>query len=40
MILLLKENLLATWVKSISFDAHNEINTSIESYSLYEKVAL
>ena len=36
MISVLKENAVATFVKSIPFDKENEINTGIESYSLYQ----
>jgi len=36
MISVLKENSVATFVESIPFDTNHEINTGVESYSLYE----
>ena len=36
MISVLKENSVATFVESISFDTNHEINTGVESYGLYE----
>ena len=36
MISVLKENSVATWVESITFDANNPVNTGIEAYSIYE----
>ena len=36
MISVLKENSVATFVKSISFDQNDEINTGIERYSVYQ----
>jgi len=36
MISMLKENSVATLVESIPFDAHHEINTGVEAYSVYE----
>ena len=36
MISVLKENAVATFVESIQFDRNDEINTGIESYSVYE----
>ena len=36
MISVLKENSVATFVKSIPFDASHKVNTGIESYSVYE----
>ena len=36
MISVLKENSVATFVESIQFDQDNEINTGIESYSVYQ----
>ena len=36
MISMLKENSVATWVESISFDSFHEINTGVEAYSVYE----
>jgi len=36
MISVLKENSVATFVESIPFDSHHELNTGVESYSLYE----
>jgi len=36
MISVLKENSVATFVESIPFDTRHEINTGVESYSLYE----
>ena len=36
MISVLKENSAATFVESIQFDRNNEINTGIESYSVYQ----
>jgi hypothetical protein len=36
MISVLKENSVATFVESIPFDKSNEINTSVEDYSIYE----
>ena len=36
MISVLKENSVATFVESISFDKHEMINTGVEGYSIYE----
>jgi len=36
MISVLKENSVATFVESISFDTNHELNTGVESYSIYE----
>jgi hypothetical protein len=36
MISVLKENSVATWIKSIAFDSNNPTNTGIEDYSIYE----
>ena len=36
MISVLKENSVATFVESIPFDTNHEINTGVESYSIYE----
>ncbi len=36
MISVLKENSVATWIKSIAFDTNNPTNIGIEDYSIYE----
>ncbi len=36
MISVLKENAVATFVESIEFDRNDEVNTGVESYSVYE----
>jgi len=36
MISVLIENSVATFIESIQFDRNNEINTGIESYSVYQ----